>query len=108
MLEFFVNWVPEVIQVLPIVRCVLGIVVHGMWIELCVGVGAPHVSGVGGLGEFGSDLLCLCGVDVDESTFAGTEVGCDLEWAYAVEALARVWHGGWFNAYALLGAMGEC
>ena len=41
------KWVPEVIQVLPIVRCVLGIVVHGMWVELCVGVGAPHVSGVG-------------------------------------------------------------
>ena len=52
-------------------RCVLGIVVHGMWIELCVGVGTPHVSGVGGLGEFGRDLLCLCGVDADELAFVG-------------------------------------
>ena len=39
------EWVPEVVEVLPVVRCVLGIVVHGMWIELCVGVGTPHVSG---------------------------------------------------------------
>ena len=65
-------------------RCVLGIVVHGMWVELCMGVGAPHVSGVGGLGEFGGDLLCLCSVDADELAFAGKEVGCVLEWAYAV------------------------
>ena len=35
-------------------------------------------------------------------------MGCILEWAYAVEALARFWHGGWSNAYALVGAMGEC
>ena len=79
-----------------------------MWIELCMGVGAPHVSGVGGLGEFGSDLLCLCGVDANELAFAGEEVGCIRERAYAVEAMACVWHGGWSNAYALLGAMGEC
>ena len=84
------EWIPEVVEVLLVVRCVLGIVVHGMWIELCVGVGAPHVSGVGGLGEFGSDLLCLCGVDANELAFAGKDVGCILEWAYAVEALARV------------------
>ena len=41
------KWVPEVIQVLPIVRCVLSIIVHGMWVEPGVGVGAPHVSGIG-------------------------------------------------------------
>ena len=88
-------------------RRVLGIVVHGMWVELCVGVVAPHVSGGGCLGELGGDLLCLRGIDADELAFAGEEVGCILEWAYAVEALARVWHGGWSNAYALMGAMGE-
>ena len=78
-----------------------------MWIELCVGVGAPHVSGVGGLGEIGSDLLCLCGVYANGLAFAGEEVGCILEWEYAVEALTRVWHGGGSNAYALLGSVGN-
>ena len=65
------DWVPKVIEVLPVVRCMTGVVVHGMRVELCVGVGAPHVSGVGGIGEFGGDLLCLCGVDADELAFAG-------------------------------------
>ena len=37
------EWVLEVIEVLPVVRCVLGIVVHGMWFDFRVGVGAPHV-----------------------------------------------------------------
>ena len=101
------EWVPKVIKVLPIVRCVSGVVVHAMWVELCMCVGAPHVSRVGGLGEFGGDLLCLCGVDADEFAYAGEEVGCILEWAYAVEALARVGHGGWSKAYALLGSVGE-
>ena len=78
-----------------------------MWVELSMGVGALHVSGVGGLGDFGGDLLCLCGVDAYELAFASEEVGCVLEWAYAVEALASVWHGGWSNAYALLGSVGE-
>ena len=44
------DWVSDVIEVFPIVRCVTGVVVHGMLVEPYVGVGAPHVSGVGGLG----------------------------------------------------------
>ena len=64
-------WVPEVIEVLPVMRCVTGVVVHGMWVELGVGVGAPHISAVGGLGQFGGDLLCLSGIDTDELAFAG-------------------------------------
>ena len=43
------DWISEVIEVLPEVRCVPGVIVHGVWVELCVGVGAPHVPGVGGL-----------------------------------------------------------
>ena len=88
------EWVPEVIEVLSVVRCVLGITVHGMWVEFCMGVGAPHVSRGGRLGEFGGDLLCVRGIDADELAFAGEEVGCVREWAYAIEAFARVWHGG--------------
>ena len=65
------GWVPEVIEVLSVVRCVPGVVVHGVWVEFCVGVGAPHVSGVGGVGYFGGDLLGLCGIDADELIFAG-------------------------------------
>ena len=71
-------WVPEVIEVLPVMRCVTGVVVHGMWVEFCVGVGALHVAGVGGLGKFSGDLLCLSGIDTDELTFAGKYVGCIL------------------------------
>ena len=44
------DWVPKVIEVLSVVRCVTGVVVHGMWVEIWVGVGAPHVAGVEGLG----------------------------------------------------------
>ena len=88
------KWVPEVIQVFSVVRCVLGIIVHGMWVEFCMGVGAPQVSGGGGLGDFGGDLLCVRGIGADELAFAGKEVGCIREWAYAIEALSRVWHGG--------------
>ena len=40
------DWVPKVIEVLAVVLCVTGVVVHGMRVERCVGVGAPHVSGV--------------------------------------------------------------
>ena len=52
-------------------RCVTGVIVHDMWVEICVGIGAPHVAGVGGLGKFGGDLLCLSGIDTDELAFAG-------------------------------------
>ena len=86
--------VPEVVQVLSVVRCVLGIIVHGMRVEFCMVVGAPQVAGGGGLGDFGGDLLCVRGIGADELAFAGKEVGCIREWAYAIEALARVWHGG--------------
>ena len=65
------GWVPEVVEVLAVVWRLAGVVVHGIWVELCMGVGAPHVSGVGGLDEFGGDLLCLCGVDADALAFAG-------------------------------------
>ena len=44
------DWVPMVIEVFSVMRCVTGVVVHGLWIEFGVGVGTPHVSGVGGLG----------------------------------------------------------
>ena len=43
------GWVPKVIEVFPVVRCVIGVIVHGLWVEFGVGVGTPHVSGVGGL-----------------------------------------------------------
>ena len=43
------GWVPKVIKVFPVVRCVVGVIVHGLWVEFGVGVGAPHVSGFGGL-----------------------------------------------------------
>ena len=88
------KWVPEVIQVLSIVRRVLGIIVHGMWVEFCMCVGAPQVSGGGGFGDFGGDLLCVRGIGANELAFAGKEVGCIRERAYAIEALSRVWHGG--------------
>ena len=76
--------VPEVVQVLSVVRCVLGIIVHGMRVEFCMVVGAPQVSGGGGLGDFGGDLLCVRGIGADELAFAGEEVGCIREWAYAI------------------------
>ena len=65
------DWVPAVVEVLSVVRRLTGVVVHGVWVELCVGVGAPHVSGFGGLGEFGGDLLGLYGIYADELAFAG-------------------------------------
>jgi hypothetical protein len=42
------DWVPEVVEVFSVVRCVPGVIVRGVRVELCVGVGAPHVSGFGG------------------------------------------------------------
>jgi hypothetical protein len=47
-------------------------------------VGAPQVSGGGGLGGFSGDLLCVRGIGADELAFAGKEVGCVREWAYAI------------------------
>ena len=76
--------VPKVVEVFAIVWCIAGVVVEGMWVELGVSVGAPHVSGFGGLGEFGGDLLGLCGVDAVKLAFAGQWVGCVREWAYAI------------------------
>ena len=55
----------------------------------------------------GEEEECVYPLGLDELACAGEEVGCILEWAYAVETLARVWHGRWSNAYTLLGAMGE-
>ena len=43
------DWVPYVIEVFSVMRCVAGVVVQGRWVEFGVGVGTPHVSGVGGL-----------------------------------------------------------
>ena len=65
------GWVPEVIEVFAVVRCEPGIVVHGMWVELGVGVGAPHVSGFGGFGCVGGDLVDVGGVYADKLTFLG-------------------------------------
>ena len=65
-------------------RCVLGIIVHGVRVGFCMVVGAPQVSGGGGLGGFSGDLLCVRGIGADELAFAGKEVGCIREWAYAI------------------------
>ena len=40
------DWVPEVIEVFPVVWRVPGVVVWGVRVELGLGVGAPHVTGV--------------------------------------------------------------
>jgi hypothetical protein len=45
-----------------------------MWVELVVGVGAPHVSGFGGFGCVGGDLVGVGGVYADKLTFLGKEV----------------------------------
>jgi hypothetical protein len=65
------GWVPEVIDISSVVRCGPGVVIHGMWVEFGVGVGASHVSGFGGPGDFGGNLLGLCGIDAEELAFAG-------------------------------------
>ena len=49
-----------------------------MWVEFGVGVGAPHVVGFGGLGEFGRDLMGVGGVYTDKLAFFGKEVGGHL------------------------------
>ena len=54
--------------------CIAGIVVECMWVELVVGVGAPHVSGFGGFGCVGGDLVGVGGVYADKLTFLCKEV----------------------------------
>ena len=54
--------------------CIAGIVVECMWVELGVGVGTPHVSGFGGFGCVGGDLVDVGGVYADKLTFLGKEV----------------------------------
>ena len=98
---------PEVIEVLSVVWRLTGVVSHGVWVEFCVGVGAPHVSEYGGLGEFGGDLLGLCGVHADELAFPDEEVGCVGEWAGSIESLSRTRHGGWSNSNPLLVSVWE-
>jgi hypothetical protein len=63
--------VPEIIEILSVVWRLASVVVQGVWVEFCMYVGAPHVSGFGGLGEIGGDLLGLGDVDADELVFAG-------------------------------------
>jgi hypothetical protein len=62
-----------VIEAFPVVWPIAGVVIHDMWVELGVGIGAPHVMRCGDLGEFGRDLMGVGGVYTNK--FAAIWIG---------------------------------
>ena len=90
-LSFFHSYLPggpKDIEVFAVVWCIAGVVIQGMWVELGVGVGAPHVFGGRVSGGFGGYLVLLRGVCADELSLLREECWVVWQWAGAVKTIA--------------------